>query len=37
MMVSGSKGEVFQSKVDPCAKCDKGVLVNLMSCTKCNK
>ena len=34
VMVSGSKGEVLKSKVDPCAKC---VTANSMTCTKCGK
>ena len=37
LMVSGSKGEVFHSKVDPCAKCGKRVMANLVMCTKCGK
>ena len=32
VMASSSKGEVFSSKVDPCAKCGKRVM-----CTKCGK
>ena len=32
VMVSGSKGEVFKSKVDSCAKCGQRVM-----CTKCRK
>ena len=35
VMVSGSKGEVFKSTVDPCAKCGKRVMANSMMCTKC--
>ena len=35
--VSGSKGEVLKSKVDPCAECRKRVMANLMMCTKCGK
>ena len=35
VMVSGSKGEVFKSKVDPCAKCGKRVMANLVMYTKC--
>ena len=34
VMVSGSKGEVLKSKVDPCAKCDKRVMANSVMCTK---
>ena len=37
VMVSGSKGEVFMSNVDPCAKCGKKVMANLMMCAKCGK
>ena len=37
VMVSGSKGEVLKSKVDPCANCGKRVMGNLMICTKCGK
>ena len=37
VMVSGSKGEVLQSKVDPCAKCGKRVMANSVMCTKCCK
>ena len=36
-MVSGSKGEVLKSKVDPCAKYGKRVMANSMMCTKCGK
>ena len=36
-MVSGLKGEVFKSKVDPCSKCCKRVMANSMLCTKCGK
>ena len=34
-MVSGLKGKVLKSKVDPCAKCGKRVMANLVLCTKC--
>ena len=37
MMVSGSKGEVVKSEVDPWAKCSKRVMANSMMCTKCGK
>ena len=37
VMTSGSKGEVLKSKVDPCAKCGKRVMVNSVMCTKCGK
>ena len=37
VILSGLKGEVLKSKVDPCAKCGKGVMANLAMCTKCGK
>ena len=37
VMVSGSKGDVLKSKVDPCAKCGKRVMETSMMCTKCGK
>ena len=44
VMVRGSKGEVLKSKVDPCAKCAKRVMVRQVGdgakwvmCTKCGK
>ena len=37
VIMSGSKGEVLKSKVDPCAKCCKRVMVNSMMRTKCGK
>ena len=37
VMVSGSKGEVLKSKVDPCAKCSKRAMANSVMCTKCGK
>ena len=37
MIVSGSKGEVLKSKVDPCAKCCNRVMANSMMCTRCGK
>ena len=36
-MVSRSKGEVLNSKVDPCAKCGKRVMVKSMMCAKWGK
>ena len=36
-MVSGSKGEVLKSKVDPCSKCGKWVMANSVMCRKCGK
>ena len=36
-MVSGLKGEVIKSRVDPCAKCHQRVTKQLMLCTKCSK
>ena len=37
VMVSGSKGEVLKSKVDPCAKCAKRVhsFARMSSCSVC--
>ena len=37
VMVSSLRGEVLQSKVDPCAKCSKRVMANSVRCTKCGK
>ena len=37
VMVSGSKGEVLKSKVDPCAKCGKRVMANSVMSRKCGK
>ena len=37
VMVSGLKGEILKSKVDPCAKSSKRVMGNLVMCTKCDK
>ena len=34
---SGSKDEVLKSKVDPCAKCSRRVMANLVMCTKGGK
>ena len=31
------KGEVLKSKGDPCPKCSKRVITNLVMCTKCGK
>ena len=36
-MASGSKGEIFKSKVDPCVEYDKSVKANSVMCTKCGK
>ena len=30
LMVSGSKGKILKSIVDPCAKCSKKILTNLV-------
>ena len=35
--VSGSKGEVLKSKVDPCPKCGERVMANSVMCTKSGK
>ena len=37
LMVSGSKGEVLKSEVDPCAKYGKRVMATLVMCAKCCK
>ena len=37
VMVSGLKDEVFNSKVDPCAKLGKREIANSVMCTKCGK
>ena len=37
VMVSDLKSEVLKSKVDPCVKCGKRVMANLVMCTKCGK
>ena len=37
VMVSGSKGEVLKSKVDPCAECGKRMMAKSMMCTKANE
>ena len=37
VMMSGSKGEVLKSKVDPCAKCGKRVMAISVMCTKSGK
>ena len=37
VLVSGSKGEVLKSKVDPCAKYGKRIMANSVMCTKCGK
>ena len=35
VMVSGSEGELFKSKVDPCGVCGRRVMANSVLCTKC--
>ena len=35
MMISGSEGELFKSKIDPCGVCGKRVMANSVLCTKC--
>ena len=37
VVVSGTKGEVSVSKVDPCGICGKQVMANSESCVKCGK
>ena len=34
-MVSGSEGELYKSKIDPCGDCGRRVMANLVLCTKC--
>ena len=36
-MVSGLKGELFKSKIDPCGVCERRVITNSELCTKCGK
>ena len=36
-MVCGSEGEVIRSRIDPCRKCGKRVIVNSVLCTKCDQ
>ena len=35
VMVSGSEGEPFQSKINPCRVCGRRVMTNSVLCTKC--
>ena len=35
VMVSGSEGELFKSKIDPCVVCGRRAMANSMLCTKC--
>ena len=35
VMVSGSQGKLFKSKIDPCGVCRRRVMVNSVVCTKC--
>ena len=35
VMVSGSEGERFKSKIDPCGVCGRRVMANSVLCTKC--
>ena len=34
-MVSGSEGELFKSKIDPCGVCGRIAMTNSVLCTKC--
>ena len=34
LMVSGSEGEIYISKIDPCGVCGKRVMANSVLCTK---
>ena len=35
VMVSGSEGELYKGKIDPCLVCGKRVMANSVLCTKC--
>ena len=35
LMVSGSEGKLFKSKIDPCGVCGRRVTANSVLCTKC--
>ena len=35
LMVSGSEGDLFKSKIDPCGVCGRRVIANSVLCTKC--
>ena len=35
LMVSGSEGELFISKIGPCGVCGRRVMANSVLCTKC--
>ena len=35
VMVSGSEGELFKSKVDPSGVCGRRIMANSVRCTKC--
>ena len=35
LMVSGSEGELYKSKIDPCRVCGRRVMANSVLCTKC--
>ena len=35
LMVSGSEGELFKSKIDPCGVCGRRVMANSVLRTKC--
>ena len=35
LMVSGSEGELFKSKIDPCGVCGRRIMANSVLCTKC--
>ena len=37
LMVSGSEGKLFKSKIDPCGVCGRRVMANSVLCTKCTK
>ena len=35
VMLSGSEGELFKSKIDPCGVCGRKAMINSVLCTKC--
>ena len=35
LMVSGSEGKLYKSKIDPCGVCGRRVMANSVLCTKC--
>ena len=35
VVVSGSEGEIFKSRIDPRGVCERRVMANSVLCTKC--